>query len=569
MKNIVYILKLAFVSFLISGCTDQFDEINRNDHEHQTATPELLFPGVVKKTLDFVNGQMEDRMFLQYSHYVSVSGGDFANYFYTDVTISQWWNNSYVDILNNNQSIIDAYKEDSLYTNRVQMAEIWKGYVMSVVVGTWGPAPYDQALRQSLSIDYESEQDIVEGVLSHLNEAYIKMGEGVDTMNDPIFQGDIQKWRKFANTLMLKLALRYQYTSAEIVDFGKLAMSREADLIADESETVKAAWGPAEENWNHFYRAYIHTNPILSLRLNHFFLMYMRDLKDPRISAYADAPVQDYIVQDTVSRQDGAELVIQYAAPFVGRPKTPTADNNWAVNDQFNPYSGYGQDSYSNISQEYYAKDFAPTIISYAEACFLKAEAKLLHWGGGKDAKQYYEEGIQASLTSKGMGDKYMEYIQNDGVAWGSSSNGVNDFRNIVNSKIDRGPFQQVITQRWIASFFQGFDAWCLIRRTNVFDVPPHFNAVSRIGLPTEMPERMLYPSIESRLNSVGYQQGLSYLGGVDYLDVPLELSTPKTPKDWSNMIPTMNTEAIQYWYGNTIEEVDASGVEYRIVEEL
>ncbi|NLR94367.1 SusD/RagB family nutrient-binding outer membrane lipoprotein [Flammeovirga agarivorans] len=570
-----YINNIIIASAILcsaSSCTQDFEELNTNPHEFQTATPDVLFPGVVKKSLDVVKGDPANKMYLQYSHYTTAGGGPYNTYWYSDPLGESWWEDFYTQLIMDLQSIIDLYGDNPRYVNQVGMAKIYKSYLASVILGTWGPMPYSEAWQQKLSIGFDSEEEVLESLLTTLSETYEVMETGEDTMDDPIFHGDIDKWRKFANTLSLKLALRYQNMGANITDFGKLAMEREADLIGMESESVVAAWGTLEENWNYFYREFRHQNSSSQLqRFSHVFYTQLRDLKDPRVEVYAQAPVLGYTLRDTLTTQTDERVVVEYNAPFVGKPKSTTPHDNWALTDQQNPYSGLGDDSFSDISEKYYAKDYAPTILGYAETCFMKAEAKLLHWGGGQSAEAYYNEGIRASFAQHEISESVDTYLENDGVKWGTKSEGVRDYRSIVTAKVENGPIEQVLVQRWIAGFFQGFDAWCLIRRTNgIFDLPPHFNSDQNgVGQATNLPERILFPTKEQRLNTNGYYQGLAHLGGADFLNTRLKLSVPKNYKDWGAMNPIMNTDVLRYYYGTTLEEYEAAGIDFEIIERL
>lgn len=569
MKKYIYSISVLLFMLFINACTDQFEEINSNRHEYQEIQPELVFPGVIKRSLDYIRGDMSDQMYVQYSHHQSVGGGTFAAYFFSHPTITNWWKFSYVDILKNVDDVILQFDGKEDYVNRVGIFKIWKAYVMSVVVGTWGPVPYTESLTGALSMGYDSEEEIIVDLLTELNEVYDTLDITGDTMIEPVFQGDISKWKKFSNSLILKLALRYQNSSAECREFGKMALQREEDFINSEEEAVKASWGTAEENWSWFYKRYVFTKSIVTFKTGHYFMTFMRDLKDPRISKYAQKPEKEYFILDTLSRADGSTVIAQYVAPYLGSPKTLQFHDDWLMDDQDNPYAGLGDESFSNIGEEYLAPDLEVTFLGYAETCFMKAEASLLNWGGSKTARAYYEEGITASFAEKGMLSEVNEYLSNDGVRWGSSSEGVRDFRGIVSSKINRGPIQQVITQRWIDGYFKPFDGWCLIRRTDYFDVPPHFNALNRGGEGTNVPERMVYPSSEMSLNGYGYQEGVRLLGGVDYLDVPLILSKRRQWKDWGAMQPDLNNDLLKHWYGSSIENLEAQGIAYTIIEEL
>jgi hypothetical protein len=142
----------------------------------------------------------------------------------------------------------------------------------------------------------------------------------------------------------------------------------------------------------------------------------------------------------------------------------------------------------------------AVNIISYAQVLFAQAEAAALGWTDG-NAKTLYELAVEASLQ-QWMGDSYTEnalknYLVQPEVAYST------------NSAIDR-----ISTQRWIALFFQGTEAWSEWRRTGFPLLKP---AASTLNGGTEIPRRLAYPVTENNLNHDNYQAVLSSQGKDDH----------------------------------------------------
>ena len=235
-KNKNYInLKLSLLIILFSmSCTNDFEEINTNEFIFNEASPEALFTGVVKNTLDLVGGTMNDQMFNTYASFYGGKGGQFNRYFYTEQALDQFWKRFYVNILKNNQDIIDSYSSDSNYSNRVTIAKIWKSYVYSILVSTFGPVPYQEALQGKNAAAYNSEELIYTDILAELKSAFENLDISGDTLaQDPIFNGDLTKWKKFANSLRLKIALRISEGFPALAEqHGSDAMANEGSLIS-------------------------------------------------------------------------------------------------------------------------------------------------------------------------------------------------------------------------------------------------------------------------------------------------------------------------------------------------
>ena len=132
-------------------------------------------------------------------------------------------------------------------------------------------------------------------------------------------------------------------------------------------------------------------------------------------------------------------------------------------------------------------------IFSYAEVCFLRAEAAIKGWG--TDAEGNYNNGVQASLDAWGIGDEYSDYIDNTGVAFD-------------------GSLEMVMQQKWIANFTSAGEAYMDWRRTGLPDIQTGPFAKS-----TEIPVRFVYDDADKNVNNVNYNAALSSLQVTDHTD--------------------------------------------------
>ncbi|MFC2116133.1 SusD/RagB family nutrient-binding outer membrane lipoprotein, partial [Bacteroidota bacterium] len=354
----------------------------------------------------------------------------------------------------------------------------------------------------------------------------------------------------------------------------KEVMSNEGMLISSNADNAFLSWGMEEENWSYNYEDYIHDGRWASglgdNKMNHFFMLFMKTYMDPRVEAFADPSREPFKLVDTLyeSGTSGPQVVVEYPIPYLGEPLASSQTlSAWDLPGADNPFSGIPDNNYSYLNyNNFLAEDVDYTIISYAETNFMKAETTLKGWGGSKTAEQYYYEGIDASFEQYGI-QGALAYKEREGIKWGTASKGDRHFTGIATNGITAEPFAKIVVQRWIAIFNQGHDGWCLQKRTRAITWPPHLNPQQSRELEwANIPERMVYSPNEITLNGEAYLEAVSRLEGGDELDSPLKMNKPITPFDWETFPAEFNTEFGRHWYGNSIDDLIANGVQYTIL---
>ena len=577
-KNKNYInLKLSLLIILFSmSCTNDFEEINTNEFIFNEASPEALFSGVVKNTLDLVGGNMNDQMFNTYASFYGGKGGQFNRYFYTEQALDQYWKKFYVNILKNNQDIIDSYSSDSNYNNRVTIAKIWKSYVYSILVSTFGPVPYQKALQGKNAAVYDSEEFIYTDILAELKTAFENIDVSGDTLaQDPIFDGDLNKWKKFANSLRLKIALRISEGFPTLAQqHGSDAMTNEESLISSNAENVVMKWGVEQENWSFNYSRYvfIEANDDVVPYMNLHFLLNLKTYKDPRLFKLVEPSNDPITLTDVVFRSGSTtELItVEYELPYFGRPLGGNAGvEGWALNQNDNILNGLANRRFSRPKLDLFmAQDMGYNVITYSEINFIKAEAQLKGWGGSKSAEQYYYDGIEASFQQYGA-IGVTEYKNRDGIQWGTTSVGDRGLFGLVTSGISNDPLDKITRQRWLASYNQGHDIWCMQKRTRKLPLIDQFAPDGATGLDyAPLPERMVYPPLsEGGLNNAAFQDAILNLGG-NTLYNPLQMNKSEdySPVQWETLVPELNQDFGTNFYGDSEDDLIAEGIDYTII---
>ncbi len=188
-----------------------------------------------------------------------------------------------------------------------------------------------------------------------------------------------------------------------------------------------------------------------------------------------------------------------------------------ALSSKYNP---------SFVKKSFLGQDASLPILSYADACFMKAEAKVRYNAGQMSAEQYYDEGINASFLQYGIVQKVTDYMNQDGIKWNTSKTGFSDRRHLYTAKIngqggDENHLEQIYKQRYFAGYFNFLEAWNLERRTRVLSFPPFFSS----GVSGDVEgsnstynysmERFIYPKTEMSQNLEQYQLAISNLRAV------------------------------------------------------
>ena len=145
----------------------------------------------------------------------------------------------------------------------------------------------------------------------------------------------------------------------------------------------------------------------------------------------------------------------------------------------------------------------------------------------------------------------------------------------LVTSGISSDSFDKIARQRWLASFNQGHDIWCMQKRTRRLPLIDHFNPDGATGLDySALPERMIYPPVsESILNGQALQEAISNLPNSipgypigNSLYNSLKMNKSYTPILWETLIPEYNQDFANHFYGDSEDDLIAAGVIYTII---
>lgn len=515
MKDIRFIKVLALgLILLMAGCTGDFEWRNTNADnatEEMMTYDDLLTGSAFRQMTRNLIPSFQltgDQEYGSGSYQViqDLAGNIFAGY--TGVINNSFNGNNKYNITNNNwyeAMFNDAYTRaispwntlDGLreqFPEKIAMADIVKVGLMHRVTDTYGPIPYSNAGKAGIQTEYDSQQKVYIALFEELGNAIDVLTDFYlaqpDTklmeIYDDIFYGDVGKWIKYANTLRLRLALRVVYADATLSEAqAKAAYENSVGLMTSTSDIAqlnKSNTGAWE-------------NPL-------YVIQYSFD--DSRIGATIEAYMNGY-----EDNRRSAYFAANSNGEFRG------------VRNGINVSTSYA--SSSLLSRINCTNDDAILWMAPSEACFLLAECKIRGWSWvSESAQELYEQGIRLSFMNSGVSgaDAYITSNKKpaaytDVVTSGYSTEAPSD---ITVAWDDSDGFEikleKIITQKYLAIFPDGQEAWSEFRRTGypkIFQVSVN-NSSGAISTDKQI-RRLNYPSTEyNSLNASAVQVAVSIL---------------------------------------------------------
>ncbi len=451
--------------FGASSCKKELVRINQNPNASQNAQPDYLLTAAIKTTADTYWGTTNnmDASLLFAQHWAKIQYTDPDRYIYANTAFQELWTVGYSkSIINLNQIIKIA--DSQANPNYKGVALVLRSWVYQLLTDAYGDVPYSQAanIEENLTPAYDKQKDVYFALLEDLKTAQSALNaSGPAILGDVIYGNKIPQWKKFANSLRLRIALRIADREPE------KAKQVLADIAAEGSGYISAN----SETAQLVYLASPNQNPISNLfdtrddyRISKTIVDRLFALNDPRLPIYA-SPTKD-------------------ATPktYVGIP------NGLLVGDA----SNLGFTKTSKPGTYFLAPSAPAVIISHAEVLFDRAEAVARGFISG-DAADLYRQAVIASWQQYGI-----------------STGGINDYIAQADVKYDATNFRKSIgDQKWIALFGQGLEAFAEWRRLDYPELQP---AVAG-NLNGKLPVRFLYPGTEQALNGTSYKAAVANQG--------------------------------------------------------
>ncbi len=467
------ILLFAAISTLIA--CKKFEQINIDPTKTTDVSEDLLFTRALRNgTLNWdlyqIGQNLHADLYTQY--FANIKTGFVTDrYISNPGWISAYWNNYYGDFIINTQEVIRKTSDDPAKSNKRNVARIWRAWLFQRATDYWGDIPYSEAGR---GIDglrtpkYDKQEDIYADLNKELKEASTALDASKVVKfsgSDLVFAGDLLKWKRFANSLRLRIAMRMSKVDPNKARAIVLEVMTQNELMTANTDNALMAMQLAGQ--------FVNRNPLAilfgfdELRMSKTMIDLLKSLNDPRLPIYASP--------------------IAAAGPVTYEGLTN------GLNDTQLGQPANARPNYSGMGALIRAEGAPIDIMTFAEVSFLKAEAVQRGWATG-NATTFYNEGITASIARRGAisAAAVTTYLAQPSVAYNAT-------------------LQQIATQKWLALFPNGFEGWAEWRRTGFPVLTPMPNNDGETGGVT--PRRVIYPPTEAGLNPDSYKEAIARQG--------------------------------------------------------
>lgn len=409
--------------------------------------------------------------------------------------VEAFWEAMYANPVQGIQDLI--YDLESLegeeaeeHANMLAAARVMRVFIFHRLTDLHGDIPYHEAglgfIEGIGAPEYDSQEEIYPHMIDELQEAVASFEDGLETFgsNDLFFAGDVEQWRRFGNAMMLRLGMRMSEVDPEAAESAVRAaidggvLESNDDLVYIEHET-----GPDDINEYGVGRVF-HDFGVggHGFAMSDTFMDILLDAEndganvDPRANVFAAV----YDADENLVSDDPEDLE--------GLPNglDGSALGNLDVYEFAQPHRDI-----------MVRRDSPNLFMSYAEVEFLLAEAALRGWGAPESAQAHYENGIRAAMEHL--------TIYSDEAAISDED---------IQAYIEAAPeasLETVATQKWIALFLNGYEAYAEWRRTGYPELEPVNYSGNETG--GTIPRRLIYPTGEQSNNQSNYEEAVSRQG--------------------------------------------------------
>ncbi|MCR6722537.1 MAG: SusD/RagB family nutrient-binding outer membrane lipoprotein [Chitinophagaceae bacterium] len=473
LKHLIH--TIAVGSLLVtSGCTKDFAEINSNPLiiTRDVVTPALLFPQVQKGfTFEILN----HGVISEYSGYYKngASGNIFQQRDWANPH-----NTFFRNYLINISEVIRLTANNPLQKNMNSQARITKALIYQVLTDLYGDLPYTEALKSIeetiLQPKYDTQEFIYTSLLNEVKEATEALENNSAQLSfgtaDLWLKGNVDNWRRFGNSLRLRMAMRIRYANPTLAAQHINDVITKPLMTANTHNVALATLNDGNSgNVNTFYTRNS-TSPNLMV-VSFTLTDNLKKLNDPRLPLFA---------REALVPEAGYRGVPLQVGP--GQSER------------------YQNDSTARMQTTFLQQVFTIVVMNAAEVTLFRAEAANAGITS-ENAQAMFETGIQLAMSQYGVSSgNITTYL--------ASPSG-------ILSGTEEERMEQIIVQKWLATYYNTFEGYAEFRRTGY----PRIWTGSNLGDTNgQIPRRLTYPIAESLRNGVNYAEAVSRLNGGDVL---------------------------------------------------
>ena len=380
-------------------------------------------------------------------------GPNNLNYFLKDGWVASSYTESYSTVVPLWQDL--KGKTETQFPEVFALAQILKISAWHKATDMFGPIPYKEAGKGLITVPYDSQEEVYKAMFKELSDAIEVLTKYADNGNskllpnaDAVYAGDVHKWVVYANSLMLRLAMRVYYADAALSKkYALQAVNHSYGVMKTKDDESKMERGASLEFKNNLD---VLINQYNECRMGSSMLAYLGGYQDPRLPKYFNT--------STVSQA----VTVGTYGKYSGVPTGHDVSSNDAFRDSSRP-------AITSTTPTYWMRA--------SEVYFLLAEAALHGFAVGGTAESLYEKGIEMSFEENGIASSEVADYMSSGLkpsaySFHLTNPGVNvDVPAVTEattawSGTDEEKLEKIMIQKWIALYPNGQEAWTEYRRT-------------------------------------------------------------------------------------------------------
>lgn len=500
MKKIFNYSLCALLLGSITSCDKGLSDLNVNKVSPTTLDAALLLNNAIVNTSYPTRTVLFDMGTVQ--QLVTPNGGVLAganfNQDSRDATLAGVWSQYYQNVIKYTHDAITKTKEVPAMSNLYNMARIWQSYAFMILTDEYGSIPYSEGgaglTGQVFFPKYEPQQEIYPKIIQELTEATAALNaSGTVETSDLLYAGNIAKWKKFGNSLLLRAGMRLsKIDPAKAQTIVQAAVT--GGVIMDNADN---AYLRHDANFTSPIGNMLNGTEAANFYLVKAFVDTLKNNNDPRLSSIAirykgatSGPGQT-VDKGTTAIADQIGMPMGYDNGTIGA--RATADALASFYD------------YSQLDRRRMAKNQAPIFfVTAAQTQLLLAEARFRGWISTGSAAQYFSDGIKAHM------DQLVTYDAGSAVAAGAR-----DAYIASHPLVGGRELEQINTQYWIASFLNGPEAFANFRRSGYPTLTPNpYGQPSNPDVPNgTFIRRITYPTSELSVNTENVNAAIALQG--------------------------------------------------------
>lgn len=448
------------------------------------------------------------------------------------------WTSFYPKAIKNLTDAIHRSAEDENRKNINAILRIYRVYMMSVITDIYGDAPYSEAglgyLKEIYNPKYDTQEDIYNDFFTELKDAASALNAANDRITgDVIYNGDVAKWIKLANSLRLRYAMRISDVAPEKArkEFED-ALASEGGVLTSGSDDALIKYMDISFSFGQDSYTDYRGNALSQLLFGNdpannpsylcsTFFNQLYNTKDPRTFMiarfYYDGLMSQTSPDNRIDLTDeitGKGIAMNPCQPgaFSYDPWPQGYDSDMMKEiAKTNPSveTTMARETEPKLANNFLRGDNPGVVMTCAEVNLLLAEASLKKWNTGGTVEGFYSKGVRAAMDFLADNYGYDRISDNDFNAY-IAYNGTGHTEQQAKAAIN--------TQAWILHFTNPAECWANVRRSGYprLKSPAEYGFGQYLTGGKDIPVRLCYPTLESSYNKPGYDEALKRMGGKD-----------------------------------------------------